>query len=153
MISHSEKPDPTVHAEHSVPLKSPSSRHDELDLSPSEEKRILRRIDARLIPIVGALYCVSLIDRTNLGAAAIAGMLEDLRLIGNRYVSYVAGVWSLSHRLMKQLSLVGCLSCLLYHLYRLPATVNHHRTQVGAAHPPTHNHAALGDCYGRHGFD
>jgi hypothetical protein len=36
---------------------------------------------------VGAMYCVSLMDRTNLGAANIAGMGKDLLLIGNRYVS------------------------------------------------------------------
>jgi hypothetical protein len=36
--------------------------------------------------MVGGMYCVSLIDRTNLGAAAIAGMMQDLLLVGNRYV-------------------------------------------------------------------
>ncbi|KAH7111233.1 major facilitator superfamily domain-containing protein [Dactylonectria macrodidyma] len=53
--------------------------------SDEEQKRIIRRIDCRLIPIVGLMYCVSLIDRTNVAAASIAGMLEDLELIGNRY--------------------------------------------------------------------
>jgi hypothetical protein len=40
----------------------------------------------RLTPFVGALYCVSLIDSTNLGAEAIAGMTQDPVLIGNKYV-------------------------------------------------------------------
>ncbi|KAH6985190.1 major facilitator superfamily domain-containing protein [Ilyonectria destructans] len=53
--------------------------------SEEEQKRIIRRIDCRLIPVVGLMYCVSLIDRTNVAAASIAGMLEDLELIGNRY--------------------------------------------------------------------
>ena len=56
------------------------------DISPEEQRRIVRRIDSRLLTTVGALYTVSLIDRTNLSAAAIAGILQDLRLISNRYV-------------------------------------------------------------------
>lgn len=55
-------------------------------VSDAEKRRIIRRIDLRLVTTVGALYCVSLMDRTNLSAAAIAGMLEDLMMIGNRYV-------------------------------------------------------------------
>ena len=51
-----------------------------------EHRHIMRRIDRRLVTTVGALYCVSLMDRTNLSAAAIAGMLEELLMIDNRYV-------------------------------------------------------------------
>lgn len=38
-----------------------------------EQARILRKVDVRLIPICGLMYCVSLLDRTNLSNAAIAG--------------------------------------------------------------------------------
>lgn len=31
------------------------------------------------------MYAISLMDRTNLGLAAVAGMNEDLNLTGNRY--------------------------------------------------------------------
>lgn len=55
--------------------------------SPAEQRRIIRRVDRRLVLTVGAMYCVSLMDRTNLGAANIAGMSHDLRLVGNQYVS------------------------------------------------------------------
>lgn len=55
--------------------------------SPEEEKRIRRRIDRRLVPVLGIMYCVSLMDRTNLGAANIAGMGTELLLVGERYVS------------------------------------------------------------------
>lgn len=46
---------------------------------------ISKRIDRRLLPILGAMYAISLIDRTNLGLAAIAGMNVDLELTGDRY--------------------------------------------------------------------
>lgn len=39
-------------------------------------RRVLRKIDIRLIPICGIMYCVSLLDRTNLSNAAIAGCLS-----------------------------------------------------------------------------
>ena len=39
-----------------------------------EQKKIIRRIDRRLVLTLGALYCVSLMDRTNLGIAVVAGM-------------------------------------------------------------------------------
>lgn len=41
--------------------------------TPAEQKKIIRRIDRRLVTTLGVLYCASLMDRTNLGAAAIAG--------------------------------------------------------------------------------
>ncbi|KAI0592959.1 major facilitator superfamily MFS-1 [Biscogniauxia sp. FL1348] len=50
-----------------------------------EAKRIIWRIDRRLVTTVGLMYCISLMDRTNLSAAAIAGMIPELELVGNRY--------------------------------------------------------------------
>jgi hypothetical protein len=43
------------------------------EYSPEEQKRIIRRVDLRLVTITGLAYCVSLMDRTNLSNAAIAG--------------------------------------------------------------------------------
>ena len=50
-----------------------------------EQRRIVRKIDWRLVPTLGFMYCVSLMDRTNLGIAVVAGMGVDLVLIGERY--------------------------------------------------------------------
>ena len=43
------------------------------EFSEVEQKRIVQRIDRRLVTTLGVLYCASLMDRTNLGSAAIAG--------------------------------------------------------------------------------
>ena len=43
------------------------------DVSPSEARRIKFKIDARLVVLVGFMYCVSLMDRTNLANAKVAG--------------------------------------------------------------------------------
>ncbi|KAM0563178.1 hypothetical protein ACHAPJ_000894 [Fusarium lateritium] len=49
------------------------------------EKRVLRKIDSRLLPILGCLYTIALIDRSNIAVARISGMDEDLGLTeGNR---------------------------------------------------------------------
>lgn len=61
----------------------------ESEFTPEEQRKIIHRIDRRLIITVGVMYCVSLMDRTNLSAASIAGMTEDLVLIGFRYVCWV----------------------------------------------------------------
>lgn len=78
---------------------SPVSRDDLVldEVSPADAKRIMRKIDFRLVPLLGACYCISLLDRTNLSAAAIAGMTKQLHLnIGERY-SIVALVFFVSY--------------------------------------------------------
>ncbi|EME43430.1 hypothetical protein DOTSEDRAFT_54250 [Dothistroma septosporum NZE10] len=51
-----------------------------------QTKRIIRRADLRLLPILAALYSFALIDRTNLANARVAGANEDLGLsVGERY--------------------------------------------------------------------
>ena len=37
-----------------------------------------RLVDRRMLPLLGLLYAVSLVDRTNLGIARVAGMAVDL---------------------------------------------------------------------------
>jgi MFS family permease len=49
----------------------------ECEFSPREQKKIIHRIDRRLVVTVGVLYCISLMDRTNLSAAAIAGFVGN----------------------------------------------------------------------------
>lgn len=43
------------------------------DFSVEEERKLLRRLDIRLVVTCGVLLCVSLMDRTNLSQGAIAG--------------------------------------------------------------------------------
>ena len=41
-------------------------------------KRLLRKIDVRLIPFLALLYLLSFLDRTNIGNARLAGRLRAL---------------------------------------------------------------------------
>ncbi|KAK2779892.1 hypothetical protein FQN53_001250 [Emmonsiellopsis sp. PD_33] len=56
----------------------------------AHQRKVIRRIDLRLLPILGLMYSISLVDRTNLGLALVAGMQEDLGLaVGDRYTIIV----------------------------------------------------------------
>ena len=68
----------------------------EIDASPTSvvtpaEKRLLRKIDWRVLPIPIMLVGLSSIDRTNIASARVAGMSDDLDLQGNRYNIAVSG--------------------------------------------------------------
>ncbi|TFK44906.1 major facilitator superfamily domain-containing protein [Crucibulum laeve] len=50
------------------------------------EKKTIRFVDWRILPLLALLYSIALIDRINLGAAHTAGMGVDLKLdVGNRF--------------------------------------------------------------------
>lgn len=80
---------PTTHDENGAP---------DHGLTHAEQRKIVHRIDRRLVVMVGLMYCVSLIDRTNMSSAAIAGMREELDLFrDNRYVSLSFEMRGLTH--------------------------------------------------------
>ncbi|KAF2641550.1 major facilitator superfamily transporter, partial [Massarina eburnea CBS 473.64] len=70
----------------------------ELFIDPEAEKRLVRKLDLMLSPMMVLIFLVAYLDRANIGNAAIAGMNEDLNLTGNRlnvavtlfYVTYIA---------------------------------------------------------------
>jgi hypothetical protein len=59
------------HVERSVPEDTNDARI--LQFTLAEQRKIIGRIDRRLVLTLGILYCTSLMDRTNLSFAAIAG--------------------------------------------------------------------------------
>jgi hypothetical protein len=56
-----------------TPTKGSTEGDLDNDFSPAETKKLIARIDRRLVLTVGVLYCISLMDRTNLSSANIAG--------------------------------------------------------------------------------
>ena len=55
------------------------------DFSHIDEKKVLRKMDMRLIPMLALLYLLSFLDRGNIGNAKIEGMVEDLGMTGPQY--------------------------------------------------------------------
>ncbi|KAK6540014.1 hypothetical protein TWF694_008847 [Orbilia ellipsospora] len=85
------------HIEHHSDDSSDYVEYDE-----AEKRAITRRVDRRLVVICGIIYCVSLIDRTNLGAAALAGMTVELKMnVANNGYSIVTLVFFVTYILFQ----------------------------------------------------
>lgn len=50
-----------------------------------DEKKILRKMDLRLLPMLALLYLLSFLDRGNIGNAKIEGLTETLSITGPQY--------------------------------------------------------------------
>jgi len=57
-------------------------------IDPIAEKKLLRKIDIHLIPILWLLFLCAFIDRINIGNARIQGLEEDLGMAGSDYNMY-----------------------------------------------------------------
>jgi hypothetical protein len=68
-------------------LKTP-----QVQFTQEEANRVYRKLDWNLMPLIFVLYSLSVLDRSNLGNARIAGMANDIDLSGNRY-SWLATVF------------------------------------------------------------
>ncbi|KAI0696770.1 MFS general substrate transporter [Cerioporus squamosus] len=54
-------------------------------LTSQEERRLWRKIDLRLMPILTVMYLCSFVDRGNIGNAKLEGLTTQLKLTGNKY--------------------------------------------------------------------
>jgi len=52
---------------------------------PAQIKRILRKCDMRILPVMSILYLLSFLDRTAFGNARIAGLAKDLKMTPFQY--------------------------------------------------------------------
>lgn len=62
---------------------------DEQPIDPVAEKKLLRKIDIHLIPILWLLFLCAFIDRINIGNARIQGLEKDLNMHGSDYNMFV----------------------------------------------------------------
>ncbi|CAN9197497.1 unnamed protein product [Alternaria sp. RS040] len=70
----------------------PSTRRASLDsvqsyelYTPDEDRRVLKKLDRRLVAFMALLYMLSFLDRSNIGNARIAGLADDLKLSSTQY--------------------------------------------------------------------
>lgn len=57
-----------------------------VDWTPEEERKLVWKVDGRVFPMLCFVFGLSLLDRTNISSAYIAGLADDLSLdIGARY--------------------------------------------------------------------
>ncbi|KAL2436813.1 putative transporter [Exophiala dermatitidis] len=61
----------------------PDELHEPID--PEEERKLIRKIDMLILPLIAVNYAFFYIDKTTLSYAAIFGIREDLNLRGTQY--------------------------------------------------------------------
>ncbi|KAH6604261.1 major facilitator superfamily transporter [Trichoderma cornu-damae] len=76
----------------------------------ADEKRLLRKLDMRILPLLGICYFFYYVDKTTLSYAAIFGIKDDLELVGDDYSwlssSFYFGwlIWAIPSNLLMQRS-------------------------------------------------
>jgi hypothetical protein len=126
----------------------------ECEFSPREQKKIIHRIDRRLVVTVGVLYCISLMDRTNLSAAAIAGyvteILMNVRIPANPF-EHEDGVEAESTGGF-DIALLNRHNRLLRFLHRLSTPCHSHLSLSWTAKLPCSDRSIMGRCDDWHGL-
>lgn len=56
-----------------------------VEFTEEDENRVIRKLDWHIMPIIFVLYSFSVLDRSNLGNARLAGLPNDIDLTGRRY--------------------------------------------------------------------
>lgn len=79
-FSHNEEVEPSQTEDNNNTLDDTQKPEYVREFTQKEMRGIRRRADLRLIPALGLMYGISLMDRKNVSNAAIAGMLDDLKL-------------------------------------------------------------------------
>lgn len=62
-----------------------SSTHLQAPFDRAAERRLIHKLDLRILPVLWILYLVNFIDRANIGNAKIQGMEKELKLTGQRF--------------------------------------------------------------------
>ncbi|KAJ5682962.1 hypothetical protein N7462_006127 [Penicillium macrosclerotiorum] len=83
IVANADKPNPKKEAPAYVAGLSPEERE-------KAEKALVRKIDIRLLPMIIIMYILNYLDRNNIAAARLAGLEDDLGLVGNQYLTCVS---------------------------------------------------------------
>ncbi|KAF5247264.1 hypothetical protein FANTH_6521 [Fusarium anthophilum] len=73
------------HDDNVIDPKQDSMANDDYVPGTEAEKKLVRKIDLYILPMMWFMYLMSYMDRTNIGNAKIAGMDKDLNLDSNKY--------------------------------------------------------------------
>lgn len=60
------------------------------------ERKLVRKLDARLLPILTILYLLSFLDRSNIGNAKLDGLTTDLKMTQAGYLNALTLVCPIS---------------------------------------------------------
>ncbi|KAJ5205023.1 uncharacterized protein N7498_005902 [Penicillium cinerascens] len=83
VVANADKPNPRKEAPAYVAGLTPEERE-------TAEKALVRKIDIRLLPMIIIMYILNYLDRNNIASARLAGLEEDLGLVGDQYLTCVS---------------------------------------------------------------
>ncbi|KAJ5113598.1 hypothetical protein N7456_002132 [Penicillium angulare] len=63
-----------------------------LQFSPEAEKKLVRKIDFMILPIMAFAYLMAFLDKQTLNYSALMGIQQDLHLVGSQY-SWTSGIF------------------------------------------------------------
>ncbi|KAK7545918.1 major facilitator superfamily domain-containing protein [Phyllosticta paracitricarpa] len=66
---------------------SSDADYDDIETGAVDEKKLLGKLDLRLLPGVAVLYLLSFLDRSNVANAKLEGLTKDLGMTGNQYLT------------------------------------------------------------------
>ncbi|KAL3247333.1 hypothetical protein ABHI18_012452 [Aspergillus niger] len=78
-------------------------KEEERTFSPEEEKRVLRRIDLRILPLLLGAYFFQQLDKSTLSYVSIFGLVEDAHLHGQQY-SWLGSILYLAQLVVQPLA-------------------------------------------------
>ncbi|TIB34244.1 hypothetical protein E3P86_02851 [Wallemia ichthyophaga] len=64
-----------------------------VQIDPKEEKKLVRKLDLFICPVLGFSYFLSFLDRSNIGNAASGGMVEDLNNMPSNGINIATSVF------------------------------------------------------------
>ncbi|KIW74045.1 hypothetical protein PV04_02113 [Phialophora macrospora] len=74
-----------VVARHTEHIVEDEKKHQESSMTRSQIRRFMWKVDAHVLPMLGLIYAISILDRINIGSAKVLGMQEDLNLGTQKY--------------------------------------------------------------------
>ena len=54
-------------------------------VTPADNKRVLRKVDLRILPLILTVYCLQSLDKTTLSYTSVFGLIEDTNLVGDQF--------------------------------------------------------------------
>ncbi|RMD41902.1 hypothetical protein DV735_g3204, partial [Chaetothyriales sp. CBS 134920] len=75
--------------EGSAELKDATVPHAEVEENATiiNERKLIRKLDLKLLPALTLLFLLSFLDRSNVGNARVEGLADDLKMTGNQYLT------------------------------------------------------------------
>lgn len=59
--------------------------NEEIEMTPERERKLVRKIDMFMLPIMCCVYCFQFMDKLSNSFASILGLREDLHMVGQEY--------------------------------------------------------------------